>query len=140
MPFLVDTNVVSELRKQSRCQPSVKAWQDDAQGEEVYISVISMMEIKAGVIAARRKNPEFSTVLNEWYETQVKPAFLNRVVAVDLAVSERCSVLMSQRTRPLADALIAATARVHGLTLVTRNVADFSDTGIEILDPWEWPE
>jgi len=138
MSFLIDTNVVSELRKKSRCDPSVAAWQDAIQGEEIYISAISMMEIKAGVIAARRKNPEFSDILNEWYEMQVKPTFHKRVISIDLAVSECCSVLLSQRTRPLADALIAATAHAHGLTLATRNVADFSDTGIDLINPWEW--
>jgi len=140
MSFLLDTNVVSELRKKSRCHPSVAAWQDAIQGEQIYISAISMMEIKAGVIAARRKNPEFSDILNQWYEMQVKPAFHKRVIAVDLAVSECCSVFLSQRTRPLADALIAATAHVHSLTLATRNVVDFSDTGIDLINPWEWSE
>ena len=138
MAILLDTNVVSELRKKSRCHPSVAAWQDAIQGEQVYISAISMMEIKVGVIAARRKNPEFSTVLNEWYEMQVKPAFHKRVIPVDLAVSECCSVFLSQRTRPLADALIAATAHAHGLILATRNMADFSDTGIDLVNPWDW--
>jgi len=96
-----------------------------------------MMEIKAGVIGARRKNPEFSKVLNEWYEMQVKPTFHNRVIPVDLVVSECCSILLNQRTRPLADALIAATAHIHGLTLATRNTADFSDTEIDLINPWE---
>lgn len=140
MSFLLDTNVVSELRKKSRCHPSVAAWQDAIQGEQIFISAISMMEIKAGVIAARRKNPEFSNILNQWYEMQVKPAFHKRVIPVDLAVSECCSVFLSQRTRPLADALIAATAHVHSLTLATRNVADFSDMEIDLINPWEWSE
>ena len=136
MSFLLDTNVISELRKKNRCDPSVAAWQKSIKGEDVYISAISMMEIKAGVINARRKNPEFSKELNEWYEMQVKPTFHKRVIAVDLAVSECCSVFLNQRTRQLADALIAATAHVHGLTLATRNVADFEDTGIDLINPW----
>ena len=138
MPYLIDTNVVSELRKKCRCDKSVAAWQDSIKDEDVYISAISMMEIKAGVIGARRKNPEFSQVLNEWYEMQVKPAFHNRVIPIDLSVSECCSILLNQRTRPLADALIAATANVHGLTLATRNTPDFADTGIDIVNPWKW--
>lgn len=136
MAFLIDTNVISELRKKSRCEPSVAAWQDSIKGENIYISAISMMEIKAGIIQARRKNPEFSKVLNEWYEIQVKPTFHKRVIPVDLAVSECCSILLNQRTRPLADALIAATAHIHGLTLATRSIADFSDTGIDLVNPW----
>ncbi len=137
MSILIDTNVISELRKKSRCDISVAAWQNSIKGENIYISAISMMEIKSGVISARRKNPEFSRLLNEWYETQVKPTFHNRVISVDLAVSEYCSILLNQRTRPLADALIAATAHVNGLTLATRNTADFEDTGINLVNPWD---
>ncbi len=138
MGFLIDTNVISELRKKSRCDKSVQAWQNSIQSEYSYVSVISMMEIRSGIISAKRKSPEFSDVLNEWYELQVKQAFNKRVIPIDLMVSEYCSVLLNQRTRPLADTLIAATAHVHGLTLVTRNLADFSDTGITVVDPWNW--
>lgn len=138
MSFLIDTNVVSELRKKSRCDMRVAAWQDSIKGEGIYISAISMMEIKVGVIRARNKNAEFSKELNAWYEMQVKSAFHKCVIPVDLEVSECCSVLLNQRTRQLADALIAATAHVHSLTLVTRNVADFEDTGIAVINPWEF--
>jgi predicted nucleic acid-binding protein len=96
-----------------------------------------MMTINAGVIGAKRKNPEFSKILNDWHEMQVKPTFYKRIIPVDLAVSEYCSILLNQRTRPLTDALIAATAHTHGLTLVTRITADFSGTGINLINPWE---
>jgi toxin FitB len=139
MPYLVDTNVVSELRKKSRCDRNVAAWQAGVGLESVFISVVSMMEIHTGILRAKRADEAFASVLAEWYENQVKPAFEGRVLDIDLPVAEVCSHMMNARTRGMADSLIAATAHVYGLTLVTRNTADFSDTGIALLNPWEVP-
>src|SRR5579862_3485626 len=117
MAFLIDTNLVSELRKKGRCDPNVSAWQRDASRHEHFISVISMMEIRHGILMAKRKNAAFAELLEQWYEVQVKTTFDGYVLPIDLAVSERCSTLLSERSRSLADALIAATAYVNDLTL-----------------------
>ena len=136
MAFLLDTNVLSELRKKSRCDPKVKAWQSSVSIESCYVSVISLMEIRHGILSAARRNTEFADILQEWYEQQVKKSFASRTLPLTLEISERCSELLAGRTRGLADNLIAATALIHQLTLVTRNIADFSDTGVKILNPW----
>jgi predicted nucleic acid-binding protein len=137
MALLIDTNVVSELRKKGNCDPNVVKWQKGASGLERFISVISLMELRRGILMARRKNAALADILELWYEAQVKPAFEGHVIPIDLAVSERCGILLSGRTRGLADALIAATAYVRHLTLVTRNVADFADCGVNLVNPWE---
>jgi predicted nucleic acid-binding protein len=137
MAYLIDTNVVSELRKKGRCDSNVAAWEIEASREELYISVISMMEIKHGILTAKRKNAVFAELLEKWYEVQVKRTFDGYVLPIDLAVSERCSILLSERTRGLADALIAATAYVNDLTLATRNVADFAGSGVKLVNPWQ---
>lgn len=137
MAFLIDTNLVSELRKKRRCDPSVSAWQRESSRQEMFISVISMMEIRHGILKAKLKNPAFADVLEDWYEVQVKTTFDGHVLPIDLAVSERCSTLLRERTRNLADALIAATAYVNDLTLATRNVADFADAGVRLVNPWK---
>jgi len=137
MPYLIDTNVVSELRKKGKCHPAVRQWQDGVTGGEIFISAISLMEIKNGMLGARRKDPAFGEILEDWYENQVKPTFEGRVLPVDLAAAECAGEILQHRTRGLADALIAATAQVHGLTLVTRNTADFYDAGIKLVNPWE---
>jgi predicted nucleic acid-binding protein len=119
------------------CDPNVVTWQARASGGERFISVISLMEIRRGILMARHKDRNLAQLLEQWYEGQVKPAFDGCVLPIGLAISERCSALLSERTRGLADALIAATAYVHGLTLATRNVADFEDCGIKLVNPWD---
>ena len=137
MPFLIDTNVISELRDPRRCHSNVIAWQTTVLRVECYVSVITLMEIRHGILKARRRDAVFAGVLENWYTDQVKRAFEERVIPVDLAVAERCSLLLGERSRGLGDALIAATAYVNNLTLVTRNIADFADSGVKLLNPWE---
>ena len=135
--LLLDTNVISELRKGTRCDPKVAAWQRGIGDRERFISVLTLMELRHGILAADKKDPLFASTLRDWYEKQVKPTFGERTLPVDLQVAERCSELLASRTRPVADALIAATALVHELVLVTRNTADFADTGVALINPWE---
>ncbi|MDB6080253.1 MAG: VapC toxin protein [Akkermansiaceae bacterium] len=135
--YLLDTNVLSELRKGRRCDPSVALWQAGLTANDQFVSVISLMEIQSGILAARRSDERFADLLADWYENRVKPTFDGRVLGIDLEIAERCSLLMNQRTRGLSDALIAATAHVLGFTLVTRNVDDFRDTGIRLVNPWQ---
>ena len=137
MSYLIDTNVVSELRKGKKCDSRVATWQARHTEENQLISVISMMELRLGISLAMRRNKEHAGALEAWYENRLKPAFSGRIVPVDLAVSENCAQLHAARTRPFRDALIGATALVHGLIMVTRNVNDFSKMGLKIVNPWE---
>lgn len=136
MDYLLDTNVVSELRRKSRCDPNVAKWQAGVLAESCFVSVISLTEIVQGIESARKKDAGFAGTLEEWYRNQVIPGFSRRILPVTLEISEQAGAVLAMRTRNLADSLIAATALIHGLTLVTRNVEDFSDTGVPIFNPW----
>lgn len=135
--FLLDSNVVSELRSEKRCHPQVRAWQQGAPLVSCWISVVTLLEIRQGVCQVMAKDVAFAGILDRWLEARVKPTFDGRIIAVTPLVAERAGRIAAMRTRGLADCLIAATALEHHLTLVTRNVADFQDLeGLEILNPW----
>lgn len=134
--YLLDTNVVSEARKGSRCDTSVAAWYADHAEAVHYISAITMMEVKLGIHMAKRNNPDFAAVLDAWYEARLKPAFSGKVLSVDLAIAENCAQLHAVRKRSFRDALIGATALVHDLGVITRNVSDFEDMGVVVTNPW----
>lgn len=135
--MLLDTSVLSELRKAGRCDPAVAAWQRDQELERQFVSVISLLELKLGIELEARRNAEFAARLALWYEGRVKTAFQGRILAVDLQTAEACATLPAARTRPYRDSLLAATAMVHGFALVTRNTADFADTGLPLVNPWD---
>ena len=134
--FLLDTNVVSELRRRERADPKVAAWADAVHPTELFLSAISVLEIEAGVLLVARRDPAAGAVLRSWLDRKVLPAFEGRILAVDTAVAQRCAQLHVPNPRAERDALIAATALVHRLTLVTRNVVDFEPMGVELLNPW----
>lgn len=136
--YLLDTNVVSELRKVrlGKADDGVAAWADSVEADSLYLSVISIEEIEIGVLRAERRDPAQGAALRAWLEESVLPAFAGRILPVDVAAARRSARLQVPDPRPVSDGLIAATALVHGLTLVTRNVADFQGTGVKLLNPW----
>lgn len=136
--FLLDTNVVSELRKarQGRADPGVITWAGSVNAKTLYLSAISLMELETGVLGIERKDAAQGTLLRTWLNQQVLPGFAGRVLAVDATVALACARLHVPDRKSERDALIAATALVHGLTVVTRNLADFEGTGVPLINPW----
>ena len=137
MKWLFDTNVLSELRKAERCHPGVARWADGVTEESRCTSVLVIGEIRRGIERVRRKDAAQAKALARWLE-QVRRAFPGRLLEVTEEVAEEWGRLDAQTPRPAIDGLLAATARVHGLTLVTRNTADFRSMGIELLNPFEY--
>ncbi len=137
--FLLDTNVVSELRKVrlGRADKNVAQWADSVDAIDLYLSAITIQELELGVLLVERREPTQGAIFRTWLENHVLPAFSGRILPVDIAVAQRCALLHVPDPRPAMDSLIAATALVHGLTLVTRNVADFQSSGVVMLNPWE---
>ena len=137
--FLLDTNVVSELRKAKagKANPSVAAWAASVPSTALHVSAITILELELGVLLVQRRDPAQGLLLRTWLDHFVMPAFAGRVLAVDVAVARCCAALHVPGPRAERDALIAATALVHGMTMVTRNVADFATTGAPLLNPWD---
>lgn len=136
--YLLDTNVVSELRraKTGKANPHVVVWAERVSVASLFLSAVTVLELEMGVLLIERRDPAQGTLLRAWLDERVLPAFAGRILPVDTAVARRCARLHVPDPRSERDALIAATALVHGLTVVTRNVADFAPMGVEILDPW----
>jgi hypothetical protein len=139
--YLLDTNVVSELRKirLGKADSHVADWADSIDAADLYLSVITIQELEMGVLLAERRDPSQGAVFRAWLNGHVLPAFDGRILAVDLAVAQRSAQLHVPNPRPVRDGLIAATALVHGMMIVTRNVGDFEPTGVSTLNPWVGP-
>lgn len=136
MSFLIDTNIVSEIRKGSRCDPAVAAWWGGVAEDELRISVLVLGEIRKGVELARQRDPQKARALEAWLNDLVSD-FGDRILPVDAAVAEEWGRMAAVRPVPAIDALLAATARTNGLTLVTRNAADVAGLDVEVLNPFE---
>jgi toxin FitB len=135
--YLLDTNVISELRKASKTDQNVKKWAERLPSASFYISVISVLELEIGILLIDRRDKAQGAILRAWMDRHVLPTFSGRILAIDTAVAQRCATLHVPNPRSDRDALIAATALVHGLTVATRNAADFECTGVGVLNPWE---
>ncbi len=139
--FVLDTNVVSELRKAKagKADANVTAWAAEMPAEQLFVSAITILELELGVLLLERRDARQGATMRAWFERSVMPAFAGRVLSVDTAVALACAELHVPNPRGERDALIAATARVHAMTVVTRNVADYDRTGVRVLDPWAPP-
>jgi toxin FitB len=141
MMFVLDTNVVSELRKVrlGKADLGLAAWAQSVDAADLFVSAITIMELELGVLSIERKDATQGAMLRSWLEQLVLPEFSGRTLPVDTAVALRCARLHVPDKRGERDALIAATALVHGMTVVTRNVADFQPTGVTLINPWATP-
>lgn len=137
--FLLDTNVVSELRKAKSGQADARvvAFMGALESSALYVSVITLMELELGVLLSERKDPLTGASLRAWFDQQVRPEFIDRTIPIDVAVAMHCAALHAQNPRSYRDALIASCAHIHGMTVITRNVADFVDMGVPLVNPWE---
>jgi predicted nucleic acid-binding protein len=136
LSYLVDTNVFSELRKGDRCHPSVRAWFDGVAGVQLHTSVVVIGEIRRGIERARSRDPAFAAALERWL-ADIVMLLDERIHPVSRAIAEEWGRLAAPRKLPIIDTLLAATAIVHGLTVVTRNLKDIADTGVSYLNPFD---
>ena len=134
MKFLLDTNIISEIRKRDRAHPNVVRWVARTRVEEIGTSVLVLAEIRHGIELKRRSDPERAKSLDRWF-SQMRIRLGDRVLPIDEPIAEAWAVLGIPDPLPLIEGLLAATAKVHGLTLVTRNVADIA-AGVSLLDPF----
>ena len=136
MSFLLDTNIISEIRKGARCNPGLAKWWAEVPEGDLWLSTLILGEIRRGVELACRRDPDKASVLEAWLG-EVVSAFGDRLLPVDAAVADEWGRMSAIRPVPVIDALLAATAKAHGLTLVTRNEADVAGLGVQVLNPFQ---
>jgi hypothetical protein len=134
--WLVDTNIISEVRKGPRCHPGVAAWWAAVEDRDLFLSVLTLGEIRRGIEGIRQRDPAKAATLERWLR-DISEAFGARIIGVDLAVAEAWGRMSVARSVPVIDALLAATAQVHDLVLVTRNTADVNGLGVRTLNPFD---
>jgi hypothetical protein len=137
--FLLDTDVISELRKagDGKADTHVVTWLSGVDATTCYLSAVTLMEIELGILRIERRDPVQGARLRAWMDQHILPEFADRTLPVDTAVALRCALLHVPDPRPERDAFIAGTALAHGMTIVTRNVADFVPLGVPLLNPWD---
>lgn len=137
--YILDTNVISELRKvqNGKGDKNVAAWAVSLPASLLFLSVITVLELEFGTLRLERHDPVQGNILREWLERLVLPTFQSRTLPIDTKVALRCAVLHVPNRRPDRDAFIGATALVHGMTVVTRNIVDFAPMGVPVINPWE---
>ncbi|MEQ1931108.1 MAG: type II toxin-antitoxin system VapC family toxin [Parvularculaceae bacterium] len=134
--YLVDTNVWSELRNRGRCDPKVRLWAESVDRSEHLLSVVTVLELEIGVLRMQRRDQRQGARLREWVDRHVLKPFHKQILPITTDIALRCAELHVPDPRPERDALIAATALTHGLTVVTRNTEDFAPMGVALLNPW----
>ena len=137
--YLLDTNVASELRKVSvgTADPRVKAWSQSLDVETAFLSVITVLELEQGTLRMERRDARQGAMLRDWLDNRVLPQFEGRILPIDLLVARRCAGLHVPDPLEDRDSLIAATALMHSMTVVTRDISHFARTGVKLLNPWE---
>ncbi len=135
--YLLDTNVISALRRPDKADPLLIEWAAGVPVSRFYLSVISVLEIEHGVLLKLRKDKKQGTLLRAWVDNEVLPRFEGRILSIDVDIALQCAKLHVPDPQPERDALIAATALVHKLTVVTRNENDFVPTGVQVINPWD---
>lgn len=134
--YLLDTNVISAFRRPQRLSQKVQAWAESVESGDFFLSAITVLEIEQGILARERSDPAQGAILREWFDKDVMPAFEDRILSFDAEIARKCAALHVPDPRPERDAMIAATALIHGLTVVTRNVTDFEKLQVGLIDPW----
>lgn len=136
MKYLIDTNIISEVRKGKRCDANVARWYEKIEDASLYLSVLVIGEIRKGIEKIRFKDAVQANAIENWL-VAVDKAFGERILPVDRAIANEWGRLNASRPLPVIDGLLAATAKIHRMTLVTRNTADIDDLGVHIFDPFE---
>lgn len=136
--YLIDTNVLSEFRKGKKSSRNVAAWASQISVPALFLSVISILELEQGILKKERQDPTQGAILRTWLNSHVLPVFSERILDVDIAIAQRCARLHIPDPKSERDVLIAATALVHGLVMVTRNVDDFIYADLEVCNPWDY--
>ena len=138
MNYLVDTNIISEVHKGSRCNPNVAHWWAALNDEDLYLSVLTLGEIRKGIELVRSRDPAQAEAIDRWLAS-IRSEFEGRILPVDQVVADEWGRINAPRPVAILDGLLAATAKVNSLTLATRNVSDIQETGVAFVNPFEHP-